>query len=41
MTSYGDRLPHGMVLPVIDGKGNDYSFLEAKAMVRRSMSIRL
>ena len=32
MTSYGDRLPHGMVLPVIDGKGNDYSFLEAKAM---------
>ena len=32
MTSYGDRLPHGMVLPVIDGKGNDYSFLEAKAL---------
>ena len=32
MTSYGDRLPKGMALPEIEGKGNDYSFLEAKAM---------
>ncbi len=32
MTSYGDRLPNGMVLPNIEGKGNDYSFLEARAM---------
>lgn len=32
MTSYGDRLPKGMVLPIVEGKGNDYSFLEAKAM---------
>ena len=32
MTLYGDRLPNGMVLPEIEGKGNDYSFLEAKAM---------
>lgn len=32
MTSYGDRLPQGMVLPFIDGKGNDFSFLEAKAI---------
>lgn len=32
MTSYGDRLPKGMTLPEIEGKGNDYSFMEAKAM---------
>lgn len=32
MTSYGDRLPKGLVLPKIEGKGNDYSFLESKAM---------
>ena len=32
MTSYGDRLPKGMVLPIVEGKGNDYSFLESKAM---------
>ena len=32
MTSYGDRLPKGLVLPKIEGKGNDYSFLEQKAM---------
>ena len=32
MTSYGDRLPNGMVLPNIEGKGNDYSFLEGRAM---------
>lgn len=32
MTSYGDRLPKGMVLPIVEGKGNDYSFLESRAM---------
>ena len=32
MTSYGGKLPKGMVLPKVNGKGNDYSFLEQKAM---------
>ena len=31
MTAYGDRLPKGMVLPELEGIGNDYSFLEKKA----------
>ena len=30
MTAYGDRLPKGMVLPELEGIGNDYSFLEKK-----------
>ena len=32
MTSYGDELPKGMRLPKLKGEGNDYSFLEEKAM---------
>ena len=32
MTSYGDKLPKGMRLPELKGEGNDYSFLEEKAM---------
>ena len=31
MTSYGDKLPKGMVLPPLEGVGNDYKFLEKKA----------
>ncbi len=31
MTVYGDRLPKGMVLPELEGVGNDYSFLEKRA----------
>lgn len=31
MTSYGDKLPKGMVLPQLEGVGNDYSFLERRA----------
>ena len=32
MTSYGDKLPKGMTLPDLKGIGNDYTFLETKAM---------
>ena len=31
MTSYGDKLPRGMVFPDLKGVGNDYTFLEQKA----------
>ena len=31
MTAYGDKLPKGMVLPDLEGIGNDYSFLEKRA----------
>ena len=35
MTLYGDKLPKGLVLPEIEGKGNDYSFLEERAMASK------
>lgn len=32
MTSYVDKLPKGMTLPGLNGVGNDYTFLETRAM---------
>ena len=28
MAVYGEKLPDGLVLPEIEGAGNDYSFME-------------